>query len=59
VLRQWIDPDYGQLEEHLLRRGFILGFNEDPAANGGHVKEADIRREDEESPEHDVHHEEG
>ncbi|KAK1650303.1 hypothetical protein QYE76_068108 [Lolium multiflorum] len=58
-LRQWIDPDSGQLEEHLLRRGFMLGFNEEPAANVGHEEEADIGREDEESPEHGVHHEEG
>ncbi|KAM0882622.1 hypothetical protein ACQ4PT_032182 [Festuca glaucescens] len=40
-------------------RGFMLGFNEEPAANGGHEEEADIGREDEESPEHGVHHEEG
>nr|XP_051202093.1 uncharacterized protein LOC127315663 [Lolium perenne] len=58
-LRQWIDPDSGQLEEHLLRRGFMLGFNEEPAVNVGHEEEADIGREDEESPEHGVHHEEG
>ncbi|KAK1685416.1 hypothetical protein QYE76_046264 [Lolium multiflorum] len=58
-LRQWIDPDSGQLEEHLLRRGFMLGFDEEPAANVGHEEEADIGREDEESPEHGVHHEEG
>ena len=58
-LRKWIDPDSGQLEEHLLMRGFMLGFNEEPAANGGHEEEADIGREDEESPEHGVHHEEG
>ena len=58
-LRQWIDPDSGQLEEHLLRRGFMLGFNEEPAANVGHEEEADIGREDEDSPEHGVHHEEG
>jgi hypothetical protein len=56
-LRQWIDPDSGQLEEHLLRRGFMLGFNEEPAANVGHEEEDDIGREDEESPEHGVHHE--
>ncbi|KAK1644701.1 hypothetical protein QYE76_062506 [Lolium multiflorum] len=55
----WIDPDSGQLEEHLLRRGFMLGFNEEPAANVGHEEEADIGREDEESPQHGVHHEEG
>ncbi|KAK1620064.1 hypothetical protein QYE76_025581 [Lolium multiflorum] len=58
-LRQWIDPDSGQLEEHLLRRGFMLSFNEEPAANVGHEEEADIGREDEESLEHGVHHEEG
>ena len=26
-LVRWIDPDSGQLEEHLLRRGFMEGFN--------------------------------
>ncbi|KAK1694390.1 hypothetical protein QYE76_011087 [Lolium multiflorum] len=56
-LRQWIDRDSGQLEEHLLRRGFMLGFNEEPAANVGHEEEDDIGREDEESPEHGVRHE--
>ena len=30
---RWIDPDSGQLEEHLLRRGFMEGFNEAPTAN--------------------------
>ena len=28
-----IDPDSGQLEEHLLRRGFMEGFDQAPAAN--------------------------
>ena len=32
-LVRWIDPDSGQLEEHLLRRGFMEGFNEAPTAN--------------------------
>ena len=32
-LVRWIDPDYGQLEEHLLRRGFMEGFNEAPTTN--------------------------
>jgi len=30
---RWIDPDSGQLEEHLLRRGFMQGFNQAPTAN--------------------------
>ena len=43
-LVRWIDPYSGQLEDHLLRRGFMLGFNE-----GG--------REDEESLGHGYHDE--
>jgi hypothetical protein len=55
-LRCWIDPDSGQLEHHLLRHGFMIGFSD-----GG--------QEDEEWPGHghhdggdaggDYHHEEG
>ena len=30
---RWIDPDSGHLEEHLLRRGFMEGFNEAPTTN--------------------------
>ncbi|KAK1677168.1 hypothetical protein QYE76_038016 [Lolium multiflorum] len=37
----------------------MLGINEEPAANGGNEEEAGIGREDEESPEHGVHHDEG
>jgi hypothetical protein len=36
----------------------MLGFNE-PVATGGHEEEANIGREDEESPEHGVHRGEG
>ena len=32
-LVRWIDPDSGQLEEHLLRRGFMEGFNKAPTTN--------------------------
>ena len=49
-LVSWIDPDSGQLEDHLLRRGFMIGFNQAPTANGAHEDEGG--REDEESPEH-------
>ena len=52
-LVRWIDPDSGQLEEHLLRRGF---FEQAPAANGAHEDEGG--REDEESPGQD-HHDKG
>ena len=34
-LVSWIDPDSGQLEDHLLRRGFMLGFNHDEGDVGG------------------------
>ena len=50
-LESWIDPDSGQLEDHLLRRGFMLGLNEAPTANGAHEDEGG-RGEDEESPGH-------
>ena len=49
-LVRWIDPDSGQLEDHLLRHGFMLGFNQAPTANGAHEDEGG--REDEESPGH-------
>ena len=32
----WIDPDSGLLEDHLLRHGFMLGFNQEQIANGVH-----------------------
>ena len=32
-LVSWIDPDSGQLEDHLLRHGFMLGFNQAPTTN--------------------------
>ena len=32
-LVRWIDPDSGQLEEHLLRCGLMEGFNQAPTAN--------------------------
>ena len=44
-----MDPDSGQLEEHLLRRGF---FEQAPPANG--AREDDGRREDGED-----HHDDG
>ena len=47
-LMSWIDPDSGQLADHLLRRGFMLGFNQAPTANGAHEDEGG--QEDEESP---------
>ena len=50
-LVSWIGPDFGQLEDHLLRRGFMLGLNEAPTANGAHEDEGG-RGEDEESPGH-------
>ena len=34
-LVSWIDPDDGQLEDHLLSRGFMLGFNHDEGDVGG------------------------
>ena len=54
-LVSWIDPDSGQLEKHLLRRGFWIGFNKAPTANGAHENEGG--REDEESPGHGYHDE--
>ena len=53
-LESWIDPDSGQLEEHLLRRGF---FQQAPAANG--AREEDGGREDEEESPGEDHHDEG
>ena len=34
-LLSWIDTDSGQLEEHLLRRGFWIDFDKAPTANEG------------------------
>ena len=49
-LQRWIDPDSGQLEDHLLRRGFMRDdFDEELAVNGvGHHEDLG-EREDEES----------
>ena len=38
-LQTWIDPDSGQLEHHLLRRGFMRDFNGAPTGNGAHEDE--------------------
>ena len=54
-LVSWIDPESEQLEDHLLRRGFWIGFNKAPTANGAHEDEGG--REDEESPGHGYHDE--
>ena len=54
-LLRWINPDSGQLEEHLFRRGFMDDYNQAPTANGAHEDEGE--RVDEESPGHDYHDE--
>ena len=46
-LVSWIDPDSGQLEDPLLRRGFMVGFNHDERDVGGqdhHDDEGDAGR---------------
>lgn len=55
-LERWIDPDSGQLEEHLLRRGFFE--QAPPPANGAREDEGGGREDGEESPGED-HNEEG
>ena len=56
-LQRWIDPESGQLEGHLLRRGFMRDLNEAPTGHGGGHEDVG-GREDEESTGHD-HHDEG
>ena len=59
-LVRWIDPDSGQLEEHLLRRGFMNDHNQAPTANGAHAHEDDgVRDEEGYAGGEDRHHEEG
>ena len=53
-LERWINPDTGQLEEHLLRRGFMNDHIQAPAANVTHEEEGE---RDDEGEDHD--HEEG
>ena len=50
-LQRWIDPDSGQLEDHLLRRGFMRDdFDEELTVNGvGHHEDLG-GREDESLP---------
>jgi hypothetical protein len=33
---RWINPDFGQLEEHLLRHGFMHDNQAPATANGSH-----------------------
>ena len=57
-LMRWIDPDSRQLEEHLLRRGFIDDHNQlAPAAKGAHEDKGE--RDDEGYVGGEDHHEEG
>ena len=59
-LRTWIDPDSGQLEEHLLRRGFM---REEGDAGEHHHHEGDtgehVHHEEGDDGGHHHHHEEG
>lgn len=52
-LVRWINPDSGQVEEHLLRRGFMNDHIQAPAANVAHEEECERDDEGED------HHEEG
>ena len=45
-LERWIDPDSGQLEDHLLRHGFMLGLNQAPTANAPGHDEGDVGGQD-------------
>ena len=58
-LERWINPDSGQLEEHLLRRGFMQDNQARPApTNGAHEDHGGER--DDEAPHvgGEYHHEE-
>ena len=58
-LRSWINPDSGQLEHHLLRRGFMRDFNGAPAGHGHHDEgDAGHDHHEGDADGHD-HHEEG
>ncbi|KAK1648278.1 hypothetical protein QYE76_066083 [Lolium multiflorum] len=56
-LERWINPDSGQLEEHLLRRGFMQDNQARPAPSNGahedHVERDDYHHEE------DYHHADG
>ena len=52
-LVRWIDPDSGQLEEHLLRRGFMEGFNQAPTANA--APEDEGGQDDRDDGDADIH----
>src|SRR3954465_6815278 len=59
-LQVWLDPDFGLLESHLLRRGFM----HEGDADGHHYHEGDAgghhhHHEEGDAGGHDHHHEEG
>lgn len=62
-LERWINPDSGQLEEHLLRRGFMQDNQARPAPSNGahedHVERDDYHHEEDyHHVDGDYHHEE-
>jgi hypothetical protein len=62
-LERWINPDSGQLEEHLLRRGFMQDNQARPAPSNGahedHVERDDYHHEEDyHHADGDYHHEE-